>query len=69
MQMIGKNSFEVQTGNRNYQFILSADSPIDEFLNVLAAVHQHYVSVKAEQEKSKETVEEPPKEGQDGDKQ
>lgn len=61
MQLIGKNSFEVQTGIRNYQFILSADSPVDEFLSVLVAVHQHYSNLKAEQEK--------PKEGQDGDKQ
>jgi hypothetical protein len=63
MQLIGRHSFEIQAGNRNYQFILNSDSPIDEFLQVLVAVHQHYTNVKAESEKQKEVVEEPPKEG------
>lgn len=67
--MIGRSGFEIQTGNRNYQFILNSDSPVDEFLQVLAAVHQHYSNVKADLDKQKEAVEEPPKEGQDGDKQ
>lgn len=63
MQMIARHSFEVQTGNRSYQFILSTDSPIDEYLSVLEAVHQHFQNVKAEADSKKQPVEESPKEG------
>jgi len=63
MQLIVRQGFEIQAGNRNYQFILNSDSPIDEFLQVLAAVHQYYTNVKAEQDKQNQVVEEPLKEG------
>lgn len=60
MQLISRSSFEVQTGNRNYQVILSQDSPIEEFLQVLESLHAHYSAIKEEMEKQKET--EKPKE-------
>lgn len=63
MQMIGRQSFEVQTGNRNYQFILNSDSPIDEYLEVLVSVHQHFQNVKEKAQSQEASKEEAIKEG------
>jgi len=56
MQIVARTSFEVQTGDRNYQFIINPAAPIDEFLSVLAAVHHHYTQVKEAQDKAKQDL-------------
>ncbi len=63
MLLMGRNSFEIQTGSRNFQFIYPSDTPIEEYLQVLAAVYNHHVKVKEESEKkeNKEVAPEEPK--------
>lgn len=60
MQLIDKYSFEVRTELRSYHFIISPGGPLEEYLSVLEAVHEHFKKQKDEADAKAKVEEEKP---------
>ncbi len=60
MQLISKFSFEVRTELRSYQFVLNPDSPIEELLQVLQTIQDHYKEIKEKSDEKAKLEEQQP---------